>query len=222
MALISCPECGKQVSDRAPACPNCGCPINTAPVAAPQVDRSHEIAKYLDLAIKGIQGQNAQQVEQYCQAALEIDPYNYRAWELEARGILYGSTLAKNKVYQAISAAANAVEYAPDRKGELAESLYNSIYGHITGLLNIALINMPTMYAPQYVAQCMGYYGELLAGIPYLPRQRIDAELYKFAAMDEESKKAIMPRKRMIYASHALKPAWHEQYWAMLQQRGRV
>ena len=65
MALISCPECGKQVSDRAPACPNCGCPINTAPVAAPQVDRSHEIAKYLDLAIKGIQGQNAQQVAQY-------------------------------------------------------------------------------------------------------------------------------------------------------------
>lgn len=24
MALIKCPECGKEVSDRAPACPNCG------------------------------------------------------------------------------------------------------------------------------------------------------------------------------------------------------
>lgn len=27
MALIYCPECGKQVSDRAKACPECGMPI---------------------------------------------------------------------------------------------------------------------------------------------------------------------------------------------------
>lgn len=27
MALIKCPECGKEISDRATACPNCGCPI---------------------------------------------------------------------------------------------------------------------------------------------------------------------------------------------------
>lgn len=30
MALIKCPECGKQVSDRAPTCPGCGSPIDTA------------------------------------------------------------------------------------------------------------------------------------------------------------------------------------------------
>ncbi len=28
MALIKCPECGKEVSDKAKACPKCGCPIN--------------------------------------------------------------------------------------------------------------------------------------------------------------------------------------------------
>lgn len=28
MALIKCPECGKEVSDKANACPNCGYPIN--------------------------------------------------------------------------------------------------------------------------------------------------------------------------------------------------
>ena len=27
MALITCPECGKQISDQAPACPGCGTPI---------------------------------------------------------------------------------------------------------------------------------------------------------------------------------------------------
>ena len=33
MALIKCPECGKEFSDKASACPNCGCPtseINTS------------------------------------------------------------------------------------------------------------------------------------------------------------------------------------------------
>lgn len=28
MSLINCPECGKEISDKATTCPNCGCPIN--------------------------------------------------------------------------------------------------------------------------------------------------------------------------------------------------
>lgn len=28
MALINCPECGKEISDKALTCPNCGTPIN--------------------------------------------------------------------------------------------------------------------------------------------------------------------------------------------------
>ncbi len=27
MAMINCPECGKEISDKATVCPNCGCPI---------------------------------------------------------------------------------------------------------------------------------------------------------------------------------------------------
>ena len=42
MPLINCPDCGHQVSDQAPACPQCGRPINTAivqqaPAPAPVV-----------------------------------------------------------------------------------------------------------------------------------------------------------------------------------------
>lgn len=29
MALINCPECNKEISDKAASCPNCGCPINS-------------------------------------------------------------------------------------------------------------------------------------------------------------------------------------------------
>ena len=42
MALISCPECGKQISDQAPACIHCGDPRPkqpTAPAAPPSPDR---------------------------------------------------------------------------------------------------------------------------------------------------------------------------------------
>jgi uncharacterized membrane protein YvbJ len=31
MALISCPECGSEVSDKAPSCPKCGVPLASAP-----------------------------------------------------------------------------------------------------------------------------------------------------------------------------------------------
>lgn len=30
MAMINCPECGKEISDKAPACPNCGHPLKMA------------------------------------------------------------------------------------------------------------------------------------------------------------------------------------------------
>lgn len=33
MALIACNECGKQISDKAAACPNCGNPIAEAPAS---------------------------------------------------------------------------------------------------------------------------------------------------------------------------------------------
>ena len=29
MAMISCPECGKEISDKAAYCPSCGAPIST-------------------------------------------------------------------------------------------------------------------------------------------------------------------------------------------------
>lgn len=29
MALIKCPECGKQISNAAISCPGCGCPMRT-------------------------------------------------------------------------------------------------------------------------------------------------------------------------------------------------
>lgn len=40
MALIKCTECGKEFSDKAPACPNCGCP--TSEMVTDNVDQKNE------------------------------------------------------------------------------------------------------------------------------------------------------------------------------------
>lgn len=44
MALITCPECGKQISDKAPACIHCGYPMQEQPTAAPTVPTSKKVA----------------------------------------------------------------------------------------------------------------------------------------------------------------------------------
>lgn len=40
MSLMICPECGKEVSDRAESCPNCGCPIIDNSVIASDTEES--------------------------------------------------------------------------------------------------------------------------------------------------------------------------------------
>lgn len=55
MPLITCPDCGNEVSDRAPTCPHCGGPI-AAPasvVRAPQAQWSPGVAAVLSLVIPG-------------------------------------------------------------------------------------------------------------------------------------------------------------------------
>ena len=44
MALIECPECGKEVSDKAASCPNCGLPMHaSAGDAKPEKSNSKEL-----------------------------------------------------------------------------------------------------------------------------------------------------------------------------------
>ena len=44
MALITCPECGREISDQATSCPNCGYPINNTATVQPIVISNVAIA----------------------------------------------------------------------------------------------------------------------------------------------------------------------------------
>lgn len=52
MALIKCPECGKEVSSAAKACPNCGCPMEDM-VKLIETEELHQRTKNIDYEIDG-------------------------------------------------------------------------------------------------------------------------------------------------------------------------
>ncbi|SEU07020.1 zinc ribbon domain-containing protein [Enterocloster lavalensis] len=61
MALITCPECGKQISDKAKTCPNCGCPVsdmnteNAEDQSTPEVNANNVAGKMMNMVQSGIQ-----------------------------------------------------------------------------------------------------------------------------------------------------------------------
>ena len=102
MALINCPECGKQVSDKAPACPDCGCPINAVPsVSAPNI--AEEVAKLLVLARRAREGGDTVNAKRYYDQILDKAPGN---WEGVFYSVYYDATMCK---IMGIASAANSV-----------------------------------------------------------------------------------------------------------------
>lgn len=54
MALIKCPECGKEVSDKAPACIHCGYPLNETNINKSSSNISNPPIESFDIIFKGL------------------------------------------------------------------------------------------------------------------------------------------------------------------------
>lgn len=57
MALIKCPECGKEISDKAPNCIHCGYPLLNGDVVAPtpaEIDGQNEKVHYIQTKFKSL------------------------------------------------------------------------------------------------------------------------------------------------------------------------
>lgn len=86
MALIICPDCGKEISSRVTACPHCGCPINADTLAESFIEEVPEepvsftdeaLAKVGDLAV-GAFNKLREKANYKRVGALEIDEQNRR------------------------------------------------------------------------------------------------------------------------------------------------
>ncbi len=58
MALITCPECGRQISSKAAACPSCGCPSSDFPTAATYTYDYNGNTQNVDNVVKYLQEGN--------------------------------------------------------------------------------------------------------------------------------------------------------------------
>lgn len=104
MALISCPECGRQVSDRAVSCPDCGCPISAAPAAPAVETKSNELEKLLMLARRAKDDNNSENARKYYDMVLLNDATNWEA----AFYVVYFKAMECKIAH--IQSAANSVE----------------------------------------------------------------------------------------------------------------
>lgn len=131
MSLIQCPECGKEFSDKAPACPNCGCPtteiLNSTPYPT---DAAYEaIDESLDFLYKKyrifINGNN-----------MEV----YKKGELIAQGRLSDYILLWNKTVSGFGGGQTEVVFThPSLKSplQLVLSCKDPNYSDISSLSNI-------------------------------------------------------------------------------------
>ena len=75
MALIKCSECGKEFSDKASACPNCGCPTSEMVESPIAEDQEHN----LDAIWKTVPGKNNSSIKPHITqkvSAVKIDEVN--------------------------------------------------------------------------------------------------------------------------------------------------
>ncbi|MDR1165460.1 MAG: zinc-ribbon domain-containing protein [Deltaproteobacteria bacterium] len=108
MALIQCPECGKEISDKAVACPGCGNPIasETRSGLLSDGENTQEIKLETGIKIETLLGMartadtagNFSEAENYYTRVLESDPELSEAWFRKGRAAAWQSTMANMRL----------------------------------------------------------------------------------------------------------------------------
>ncbi len=109
MALITCSECGKQVSDKAATCPHCGNPIASLYEKPKEEVKENDYEKYLYLARRAKEENNGPNAIKYYDLALQENP---DSWEASFYQIYYTSMECKIiQISSAASALANTLDH---------------------------------------------------------------------------------------------------------------
>ncbi len=96
MALIKCPECGTEVSDKAIACPKCAYPIQQGIVdvsgSTVKVDSSKELDNLYQIARRAKENNNGENAAKYYDMILVKDP---TSWEAAFYVVYFQATTCK-------------------------------------------------------------------------------------------------------------------------------
>ena len=104
MAMIKCPECGKEFSDKAPACPNCGCPISEVIKSASSENERKAAADKMIAAVN-----RAMEKARKAGAAFEVDSQDIQKMTKENQ-IDLNSAAAASTVGMLVRTAASACD----------------------------------------------------------------------------------------------------------------
>lgn len=103
-----------------------------------KVDDSSKIDNYYKMAESAYNAGNKQEAENYCNKIIEIDPENYKAWFLKGKAAGWQSTLANNRLQEAINCFVTAINNATD---DDKENIKNQIIEETTNL-NYAFLEL--------------------------------------------------------------------------------
>ena len=116
MALIKCPECGKEVSDKAPTCIHCGYPLST------QKESSYKVV----LPTIDELGKNSATAARIASEILKVPMYEITDKLLKRQEVLVqnGLTLEQAKIieqrFQKENISINIVTYEPKAENDVA------------------------------------------------------------------------------------------------------
>ena len=102
MALIKCPECGKEISDKANACPNCGAPVEKKKVKV-HIFRAKKLMSYT--AISGrvyIDGNPVGSADNGVDYTVEVTPGNHQLSVECQAGMMLGSRRTESINFTAV------------------------------------------------------------------------------------------------------------------------
>ena len=143
MKRLTCEMCGSTdliKQDGVFVCQSCGCKYSveearkmmiegTVEVTGTvQVDNSHLIQNFLDMAKNALDAGNNAEAELYCNKIIEIKPASYEAWFIKGKAVGWQSTLANQRISETVNAFSKALEYCPEEeKSELADKCKTEI-----------------------------------------------------------------------------------------------
>jgi len=147
MALINCPECNKEISDKATACPYCGCPAGHVSVlpssSSHEIETDSNIPTLLGLARTADIGGNTAEAEKYYTKVLEIDPTITEAWFGKGKAAGWLSALGNMRIAETIVAFKHAIATTSDIEKEATVSCcIEEVNKLITALYGMARKNL--------------------------------------------------------------------------------
>ena len=88
-----------------------GTPVSSATMGNPN---QQQIENILILASTAYEASNLQEVENYCNKAIELDATSYKAWFLKGKAVGWSSTIEKLRIEEAAHSFCKAIDFAPE------------------------------------------------------------------------------------------------------------